>query len=156
VPPTNIRVADPHSYKSLPSLDSQYPQTQNTCIPWLPRQSLHSRNASGLPTGFLLYDPSVPHQRALIGETADGYPNHPQNAYNAARNLAETVANAIRSDTSGASKIRIYTLGLGDLLEQPLGSPPRETGSSILRRIANDPSSPDFNSDQLDGRYYFA
>ncbi len=78
-----------------------------------------------------------------------------QNANNAARNLAEIIANAIRSDTSGASKIRIYTLGLGDLLNQRMGSA-SETGSSILQRIANDPASTDLNLSQLDGRYFYA
>ncbi len=31
-----------------------------------------------------------------------------------------------------------------------------ETGSSILKRIANDPSSPDYNSNQPAGQYFFA
>src|SRR5206468_5050233 len=51
--------------------------------------------------------------------------------------------------------IRVYTLGLGDLLNQPAGSVP-ETGASILMRIANDPASPSFNSNQAEGKYYFA
>src|SRR5439155_588279 len=59
-----------------------------------------------------------------------------------------------RADTSGA-KIRIYTLGLGDLLNQNGGSVP-ETGASILMRIANDPASPSFNPSQAEGKYYFA
>src|SRR5213079_967964 len=59
---------------------------------------------------------------------------------NAARNLAETIANAIRSDTDGLNRIRIYTLGLGDLLLASTGSR-GEKGASILQRIANDPTS---------------
>ena len=154
VAPTNVNFNDPHSYKSSSELGVP-DTTQNTCIPFLPLRTAHQQNATGLPTGFLLSDPNLGHQRPLIGATADGYPDNPRNTFNAARNLAESIANAIRSDTSGASKIRIYALGLGNLLDQPLGNP-AETGSSILRRIANDPSSPDFNPDQLDGRYYFA
>ena len=56
---------------------------------------------------------------------------------------------------TGAYPIRIYTLGLGDLLNQNAGTVP-ETGSSILKRVANDPTSPNFNSTQLAGQYYFA
>ena len=91
----------------------------------------------------------------LIGGTGTDYPNHVQNANNASRNLAEIIANAARADSSGAQPIRVYTLGLGDLLNQPAGSVP-ETGASILMRIANDPASPSFNSNQAEGKYYFA
>ena len=31
-----------------------------------------------------------------------------------------------------------------------------DTGSSILQRIANDPVSPDYRSDQPAGKYFFA
>ena len=31
-----------------------------------------------------------------------------------------------------------------------------ETGTSILKRVANDKTSPNFNSTQLEGKYYFA
>ena len=78
------------------------------------------------------------------------------NANHAARNLAETIANAIRNDTDGLNRIRIYTLGLGDLLLASEGSAPAETGASILQRIANDPASSDHNPAQLDGRFFFA
>ena len=128
-------------------------QTQNKCIPYLPAKSLHvGRN--GRAAGFPLY---VPGQRLLISDPNGLYPNHVQNANNAARNLAESIANAIRDESeSGSSRIRIYTLGLGDLLNQPMGTF-RETGSSILQRIANDPASSDFNPPpQLGGQYFFA
>jgi hypothetical protein len=152
VPPTNIGGGvDPSAYQSKPGVTQV-----NHCIPYLPLTSFHQLTWSGMPSAFPIRS-TLPHQRPIVGTpTADGYPDTAQNAYNAARNLAETIADAIRSDTSGSSRIRIYTLGLGDLLEWPLGSPPQETGSSILRRIANDPSSPDYNPDQLDGRYYYA
>ena len=91
----------------------------------------------------------------LVGGNGSGYPDHVQNANNAARNLAEIIANAARADTSGSSPIRIYTLGLGDQLNQNGGSA-LETGTSILMRIANDPASPSFNPSQAEGKYYFA
>ena len=152
VPPTSIDVSKPST--AYDSGGNKNPQTPNPCIPKLPLRSSHS-GSSGAPSGFGLYDPTLPHQRALIGQTAEGYSNHVQNANNAARNLAEIIANAIRSDTSGASKIRIYTLGLGDLLNKNMGAA-LETGSSILQRIANDPASSDFNPGELDGRYFYA
>ena len=128
----------------------------NQDIPSLPLASFHPTHSSwGIPTGFNLYDSSLPGQRMLVGGTGSDYPDHVQNANNAARNLAEIIANAARADTSGSSPIRIYTLGLGDLLNQPAGSA-LETGTSILMRIANDPASPSFNPSQAEGKYYFA
>jgi len=128
----------------------------NLYIPSLPLASFHPTHSSwGIPTGFNLYDSSLPGQRMLVGGTGGGYPDHVQNANNAARNLAEIIANAARADTSGSSPIRIYTLGLGDQLNQNGGSA-LETGTSILMRIANDPASPSFNPSQAEGKYYFA
>ncbi len=131
-------------------------QFVNPDIPSMPMTSFHPTHvSSGIPTAFNLYDSSLPGQRVLIGGTGTDYPDHVQNANNASRNLAEIIANAARADSSGAQPIRIYTLGLGDLLNQPAGSVP-ETGASILMRIANDPASPSFNSNQAEGKYYFA
>jgi len=131
-------------------------QTVDSDIPRMPTRSYHPiQVSSGIPTWFNLYDSSLPGQRVLIGGTGTDYPNHVQNANNASRNLAEIIANAARADSSGAQPIRVYTLGLGDLLNQPAGSVP-ETGASILMRIANDPASPSFNSNQAEGKYYFA
>jgi len=128
----------------------------NNKIPWIPLTSFHpNHSSSGIPFTFPLYNASLPGQRVLIGQGVNGYPDHVQNANNAARNLLEIVANAARSDVTGAYPIRIYTLGLGDLLNQNAGTVP-ETGSSILKRVANDPTSPNFNSTQLAGQYYFA
>jgi Flp pilus assembly protein TadG len=128
----------------------------NPGIPEIPLQSSHpSHLSAGIPVGFDLYNPMLPGQRTLIGRTANGYDDHVQNANNAARNLAETIANAVRNDTSGAAPIRIYTLGLGDLLNASMGAG-HETGSSILQRIANDRLSSDFVSGQPEGKYYFA
>jgi Flp pilus assembly protein TadG len=147
VPPTSV------SYASNPSSNIQ---TTNQNIPQIPLQSLHPNHASsGIPSGFALYDAALPGQRALVGRTATGYPNHVQNANNAARNLLEIVANAARGDASGAFPIRIFTLGLGGQLNANTGAA-RESGSSILKRVANDRTSPGFNPAQPEGRYFFA
>ena len=131
-------------------------QFVNLDIPSMPLTSFHPTHvSSGIPTAFNLYDSSLAGQRVLVGGTGTDYPDHVQNANNASRNLAEIIANAARADSSGAQPIRVYTLGLGDLLNQPAGSAP-ETGASILMRIANDPASPSFNSSQAEGKYYFA
>jgi len=131
-------------------------QIVNQKIPELPTRSNHPQHASaGIPFAFNLYDPTLPGQRPLIDPVGVGYKNHVQNANNAARNLLESIANAAKSDTSGAYRIRIYTLGLGDILNQNMGAS-AETGSSILQRVANDPASPDFNANQPAGKYYFA
>jgi hypothetical protein len=42
---------------------------------------------------------------------------------------------------------QLVTLHLGTRLETP---------ESILKRISNDATSPDFNSTQLEGKYYYA
>ena len=141
------------SYNSGQNVNNQ---NVNKKIPELPRQSNHPQHASaGIPSAFDLYDATLPGQRPLIDPGGKGYKNHVQNANNAARNLLESIANAAKSDTSGAYRIRIYTLGLGDILNENMGSS-AETGSSILQRVANDPASPDFNANQPAGKYYFA
>lgn len=132
-------------------------------MPHLPNASSHPNPSSdGIPTSFPLEDDRLPGQRTLLLETTGTtdrdhrYPSHAQNVAKASRNLAEQIAYAIRNDGSGQHRIHIFTLGLGDLLNQLQGYDPMETGSSILRRIANDPESPDFDDDQPEGRYYFA
>ena len=77
------------------------------------------------------------------------------NINNAARNLVEIIANAARADTGGDYPIRIYTIGMGELVRTTWARW-QETSESILKRIANDKTSPDFNSTQLEGKYYFA
>ena len=158
VDPTHVPMAN----ANLSSLDYVFPSPPdinavNKCIPFLPVTSFHSppyHSILPIPTQFNLFASG---QRAVGSLTADGYPNTPPSAYNAARNLAETIANEIRNDKSGAGPIRIYTLGLGPLLTVPLGQY-LETGSSILQHIANDPdpSNIQHNSSQPEGAYYFA
>ena len=121
-----------------------------------PKSYHPSHSSAGILDAFPLYDASLPGQRPFVANKQ----NNVKNANNAARNLLEIIANAVRADNSGAYPIRIYALGLGDLLNQGTGEPQgpgsRETGSSILMRVANDPSSPNFNSAQTPGKYFFA
>src|SRR6185503_16676299 len=83
------------------------------------------------------------------------YPAEVFNIRNAATNLTEIIAHAAREDNSGDYRIRIYTIGMGDLVTMTLGTIP-ETSESVLMRIANDKRSPDFNNTQMEGKYYFA
>ncbi len=69
--------------------------------------------------------------------------------------MLEIIADAARSDASGDYPIRIYTIGMGASVAANLGTIP-ETSSSILKRIANDATSTDYNAAQLAGKYYFA
>ena len=153
---TSLHYVSPTNLAAYTSGRNTNWQFVNPYIPSIPLMSYHPTPASsGIPTAFHLYDSSLPGQRWLIDGTGTDYPDHVQNANNASRNLAEIIANAARTDSSGAQPIRIYTLGLGDLLNYNAGSVP-ETGASILMRIANDPASPSFNSNQAEGKYYFA
>ena len=84
------------------------------------------------------------------------------NINNAARNLIEIIADAARND-DGDYKIRIDTIGMGDLVRYKLGTR-KEMSEDILKRIANDDTEDpitgkknlDWNTNQLTGRYYFA
>ena len=95
-------------------------------------------------------------RRGLRGPTNGGgqFPAQIFNVNNASRNLVEIIGNAARSDV-GDYRIRIYTIGMGELVRYNLGTIP-ETSESILMRVANDKDSPDFNAAQLEGKYYFA
>ncbi|HEY7169800.1 MAG TPA: vWA domain-containing protein [Vicinamibacterales bacterium] len=136
--------------------------TPNATYPLLPTQSWHSHARAGTPTAFPLQSSTLfingvrqDVRRGLRNPNAAGrYPTQVWNINNAARNLVEIIANAARND-NGDYKIRIFTIGMGQLVRLPLGTIP-ETSESILKRIANDSSSPDFNSAQLEGQYYYA
>jgi hypothetical protein len=133
-------------------------------MPYLPLTSTMSQHRSaGIPVSF-------PFQTAALtvnGSTqssvrglrnwnagAGRYPAEVFNINNAARNLLEIIANEARSD-DGDYPIRIYTIGMGELVRYMLGTMP-EKPEDILKRIANDRTSPDFNEDQLEGKYYYA
>jgi len=143
-------------------------QTLTTVAPYLPvgTQSFHSyHRSSGIPTQFPLQSNTLtvngsPQTTArpltLFNTTLNKYPATAHNVRNAATNLTEIIANAARADSSGAYPIRIYTLGMGALVTASLGTIP-ETSESVLKRIANDKTSvPDYNSAQLEGKYFFA
>ena len=136
-----------------------------TAMSWLPTASLHTHHrSSGIPTTFPFQTNTLTVNH-VSQSTARGlldynsgvgrYPAHPRNIRNAATNLVEIIGNAARSDTSGDYPVRIYTIGMGNLVQLPLGTI-GESSESVLKRIANDKTSPDYNSAQMEGKYYFA
>jgi Mg-chelatase subunit ChlD len=136
-----------------------------TAMSWLPLASLHTHHrSSGIPTSFpfqtnaLNVDGSSQQSaRGLMDWNAGAgrYPAHARNIRNAATNLVEIVANAARSDAAGDYPIRIYAIGMGQLVRHLLGSRP-ESSESVLMRVANDTRSPDFDMAQMEGKYYYA
>ncbi|HEY2432654.1 MAG TPA: vWA domain-containing protein [Vicinamibacterales bacterium] len=131
---------------------------------YLPLTSYQANHrSSGIPTSFPLISNTL---------TVDGgaqaaarplrdqngvthrFPAEVWNINNAARNLVEIVSDAARND-NGDYKIRIYTIGMGELVRYNLGTR-KEMSEDILKRMANDATSIDFNSGQLEGKYYYA
>jgi len=154
-------------------------QSNNFDIPWvynstavptgmpvwaqqLPLTSYHTHHRSpGIPTQFPLVSNTLTvdgaaqsSARPLYDVSGGRYPSEIRNVNNAARNLLEIIANEARND-NGDYKIRIYSIGMGELVPLLLGSRP-EGGDTLLKRISNDHSSPDFNANQLEGKYYYA
>ncbi len=133
--------------------------------PWMPPNAFISNARSGgMPNNFPLQTTALnvdgasqQSRRGLrnYNTTQSRYPADIWNINNAARNLIEIIGDAARSDTSGAYPIRIYTIGMGELVRYRLGTR-EEMSEDILKRLANDASSPDRNSAQLEGKYYFA
>ena len=131
---------------------------------YLPRNSFHGhRRSAGIPSSFPLQTSSLTvngvaqsTKRGLrnLNTTLNRYPADVWNINNAARNLVEIIADAARKDT-GDYRVRIYTIGMGELVRYNLGTI-GEKSEDILMRLANDARSPDFNSNQLEGKYYFA
>lgn len=136
-----------------------------SALPYMPLASFHSeRRSAGMPTSFPLQSSAITvngmaqsSRRGLrhFNSGAGRYPVTLYNVNNAARNLVEIIANEARSDTSGDYRIRIYTIGMGELVRYDLGML-REKSEDILKRMSNDKSSADFNRTQLEGKYYFA
>jgi Flp pilus assembly protein TadG len=134
-------------------------------VPYMPLTSLHTEHRSaGIPTTFPLQTNAltvngVPQAttRGLrdFNAAAGKYPAQVWNINNAARNLLEIIADAARSDEDGDYPIRIYTIGMGELVRCPLGTR-QEQSEELLKRVANDLSSPDYNDQQREGKYYFA
>jgi Flp pilus assembly protein TadG len=151
-----------------PSYTLTVPNWNNTTtltqVPYLPLTSWHTHGRSaGIPTSFPLQTSALTvngvaqsTRRGLRNwnAAAGRYPAEVFNINNAARNLLEIIANEARND-NGDYRIRIYTIGMGELVRYMLGTMP-EKPEDILIRIANDADSPDFNAAQLEGRYYFA
>ena len=139
--------------------------TTHPSMPYLPVASTHShRRSAGIPTSFPLQSTTLTVdggtqavQRGLrnFNAAAGRYPAEVYNIRNAATNLAEIIADAARGDATGDYPIRIYTIGMGELIRYLLGTRP-ETSESVLMRLANDVRSLDFNTNQLEGKYYFA
>src|SRR5262249_54396188 len=129
----------------------------------LPGTSWHTQHASsGIPTSFPLVSSTLRvngmaqnARRSLIPDATGQYPTTLWNVNNAARNLLEIIADAARTDTGGDYPVRIYTIGMGNLARLLLGTMP-ETPESILQRVSNDRASQDFNSAQLEGKYFYA
>jgi len=129
----------------------------------MPANTLHTHHrSSGIPTQFPLQTNTLNvngapqnSRRGLYPDPTTGqYKASVWNVNNAARNVLEIIANNARND-AGDYRIRIYTIGMGDLVRYNLGTMP-EMPEDILKRIANDARSNDFNSAQLEGRYFFA
>ena len=135
-----------------------------SAIPYLPLGSFHAHGRSGgIPTSFPLESSSLTVNGAPQSSVrglrnfdagAGRYPADIWNTNNAARNLVEMIADGARSDT-GDYRIRIYTIGMGELLRYWIGTMP-EQPESMMVRVANDAASPDHNPSQLTGKYYFA
>jgi hypothetical protein len=133
-------------------------------VPYLPLTSWHTHGRSaGIPTSFPLQTSTLtvngaaqPTRRGLrnFNAAAGRFPADVFNINNAARNLLEIIASGARSD-NGDYRIRIYTIGMGELVRYLLGTMP-EKPEEILMRIANDTRSPDYQAAQLEGKYYFA
>jgi Flp pilus assembly protein TadG len=168
--PTIAGLYDTETGATTNSVSAQVPVTDATVSPftsllYMPQASFHSEHrSSGIPTSFPLQSASLTvngvsqqTRRGLrhFNAAANRYPVTLYNVNNAARNLVEIIANAARSDSSGDYPIRIYTIGMGELVRYDLGML-REKSEDILKRVANDKTSPDFNSTQLEGKYFYA
>jgi hypothetical protein len=167
--PTIVGLFEPQTGSQSPSYSLRVANWNDTTtlaqVPYLPLTSSHAyHRSSGIPTSFPLQtssltvngstQSSVRGLRDKNGATGR-YPAQVFNINNAARNLLEIIANEARSDDDGDYRIRIYTIGMGELVRYNLGTMP-EKPEDILMRIANDERSPDFNDEQLTGKYFFA
>ena len=132
----------------------------------LPATSFHQhRRSAGIPFQFPLQradlmvngaPQNAANRRGLRGPVAGGqYQAQIWNINNASRNLVEIISNEARNDPGGDYRIRLYTIGMGELVRYNLGTMP-EKPEDILKRIANDKTSMDYNPAQLEGKYYFA
>lgn len=119
--------------------------------------SLPSTGSGGVPMASYA---GHPWPRTLAGGSSTARPDTRCNVNRAARNMVENIANTARGQ-----QIRIYTIGLGDALNdlEPSFSSgncgytvARERGSTILRRLANTADADTRNTSQPEGLYCFA
>jgi Flp pilus assembly protein TadG len=167
--PTIQGLYDTETGGAGPSYSQAMPHWNSTntlaAVQYLPVKSAHTHHRSvGIPTSFPLQTNTLTVNGAPQSSVrglrhfnagAGKYPAQVFNINNAARNLLEIIANAARDDSAGDYPIRIYTIGMGELVRYNLGTMP-EKPEEILTRIANDKDSPDFNPQQREGKYYFA
>ena len=109
-------------------------------LQYLPNTSAHTHHRSaGIPVSFALQSNSLKvngvtqsTKRGLRNfNNAPGvnkYPAEVFNIRNAVTNLTEIIADAARSDTTGDHKIRIFAIGMGDLVKMNLGTIPEIVG----------------------------
>jgi Flp pilus assembly protein TadG len=159
---------DTQTGNASPSYTLTIPWNSTTTVPqapYLPVSTWHSHHrSSGIPTSFPLQSASLTvngaAQNAVRGlrhfnAAAGKYPAEVFNINNAARNVLEIIGDAARNDAGGDYKVHIYTIGMSYLIRDLLGTMP-EMPEDILKRVSNDKSSPDFNSAQLEGKYFYA
>jgi Flp pilus assembly protein TadG len=149
-----------------PSVSGSFTWNSTSTVPGLPLMPAASYHAhgrsSGITTSFPLQSDTltvngVPQStaRGLRHPAGGRYPTQIWNINNAARNLVEIIADAARGDTSGDYRIRIYTIGMGELIRYLVGTIP-EYPEDIMLRVANDIDSQDFNETHVEGKYYYA
>jgi Mg-chelatase subunit ChlD len=159
-------VRSPTDSRSVTMSGPPWSNTQTMAsVPYLPVKTYHQvQRSSGIPAQFDLQSSLVTvdgapqnTRRGLrnFNATVGKYPADAYNINNTARNLVELIGNEARNDTTGDYKIRIYTIGMGNLLKLNLGTR-LEKGEDILKRLANDKTSADYNSTQLTGKYFYA
>jgi Flp pilus assembly protein TadG len=168
--PEIVGLFDTQSGSQSPSNNVTVPWNSTTTLTdgydnYLPTVDAHTHSRSaGIPTSFALQTNTLM-VNGVVQSTARGlrhfnagvgkFPAEVWNINNAARNLVEIIANGARNDVGGAYPIRIYSIGMSYLVRDFLGTIP-EQPEQILMRLANDPSSSDYNSAQLQGAYFYA
>jgi Mg-chelatase subunit ChlD len=165
-------LADTQTGTLAPSWNSATVAWNSTTVPTgvplaqrtMPAGSAHTHHRSaGIPTSFPWQSNSLTVDgvsqsvaRGLRNPVSPGiYPSQLWNVNNAARNLVEIIANEARNDNGGDYRVRIYVVGMGPQLKMNLGTR-GELSEDILMRIANDARSPDRNTAQLEGKYFYA
>ena len=156
------------AYRWNCSRDKTLTQILASCVQpnaqYLPTSSRHTHfRSSGIPTSFPLQTNSlkVNGTTSRAGAASESEPvqrpvsgarhQHQQRGAQPGRDHRQRGAGRHRRRLSDPHLLdrhgRAGAYDLGTL---------EETSESILKRVANDKTSPDFNSAQLEGKYYFA